>query len=141
MSPSSSTSCPLPCGILAPGCCKQAADPGLFFLSFLTATGLCLFQHSCVPLSPLVAGNNSMHTQVHQRKLPLTALQGHDGVCESYAPSFNHKVSNFSTRSVHFGYSDCTSTQKSTPAIVTLKSYILLILPTKIVLLVKNECI
>ncbi len=67
VSPSSSTSCPLPCGILAPGCCKQAADPGLFFLSFLTATGLCLFQHSCVPLSPLVAGNNSMHTQVHQR--------------------------------------------------------------------------
>ncbi len=78
-----------------------------------------------------------MHTQVHQRKLPLTALQGHDGVCESYAPSFNQKVSNFSTRSVHFGYSDCTSTQKSTPAIVTLKSYFLLILPTKIVLLVK----
>lgn len=92
VSPSSSTSCPLPCGILAPGCCKQAADPGLFFLSFLTATGSCLFQHSCVPLSPLVAGNNSMHTQVHQRKLPLTALQGHYGVCESNAPSFSQKV-------------------------------------------------
>lgn len=59
VSPSSSTSCPLPCGILAPDCCKQAADPGLFFLSLLTATGSCLFQHPCVPLSPLVAGKDS----------------------------------------------------------------------------------